>query len=154
MPNLHEMIEEQGRTDVEDIKEVPPIPPGSYLCQIVGNYENIISGRKQTPGVQFTLRLVSADNDVDTGQLQEYLSATGQKLHDITIRHTIWDSPYAMQTLTHFLKDTLGIGGPLKEALSRVPGQQLTATISHRPLTGDDGSVRLMAQVASTARAL
>ena len=64
MPNLHELIEQEAKTNLEDIKEVPPIPVGSYLSQIVGNYENVTSTRKQTAGIQFTVRLISAMEDV------------------------------------------------------------------------------------------
>ena len=123
MPNLHELIEQEAKTNLEDIKEVPPIPVGSYLAQIVGNYENVTSTRKQTAGIQFTVRLISAMDDVDRGTLAEYLDASNQILHDVTIRYTIWESFYAMATLKTFLLNTLGLSGLLKESLSRVPGQ-------------------------------
>jgi len=153
MPNLHELIEQEAKTNIEDIKEVPPIPVGSYLAQIVGNYENVTSARKQTAGVQFTVRLISAMEDVDQDALHDYLDATNQTLHDVTIRYTIWESPYAMSTLKTFLLNSLGLSGPLKESLSRVPGQQLIASITHHPMQSDDGTMRLMAQIGSTARA-
>ena len=153
MPNLHELIEQEAKTNLEDIKEVPPIPVGSYLSQIVGNYENVTSTRKQTAGIQFTVRLISAMQDVDQDALRDYLDASNQTLHDVTIRHTIWESPYAMVALKTFLLNTLGLSGPLKESLARVPGQQLIASITHRPMQSDDGTMRLMAQIGSTARA-
>ena len=154
MPNLHELIETEAQTNLEDIKEVPPIPVGSYLSQVVGNHENITSSRKQTAGIQFTIRLISAGADVDQDSLRDFLEASNQSLHDVTIKHTIWESPYAMSTLKAFLLNTLGINGPLKQALSQVPGRQLISTITHRPMQSDDGTMRLMAQIGSTARAL
>ena len=154
MPSLHEQIEENANTDLDDIKEVPPLPIGNYLCQVLGQYEETTSTRKQTPAVQFTLRLLSAGDDVDQPALQAYLEATRSRLSDVTIKHMIWDSPYAMTTLKHFLRDTLGLAGPLKESLARAPGQQLIATVIHRSVTADDGTTRLLAQVGSTARAL
>lgn len=153
MPNLHELIEQEARTSLENIKEVPPLPTGSYLAQVVGTYENIISSRKQTPAIQFTIRLISASEDVDRGALDEYLTASNQSLHDVQIKHTIWESPYAMSTLKAFLMQTLGLSGNLKEALSQVPGRQLIANVIHRPIQADDGTMRLMAQIGSTARA-
>lgn len=154
MPNLHELVEQEAQTNLSDIKEVPPIPVGSYLAQIVGYHENVTSTRKQTAGIQFTVRLISAGEDVDRDALNSYLEASNQKLGDVTIRHTIWESAYAMTTLKAFLQNTLGLNGGLKEALSRVPGQQLIVSITHRPMQSDDGTMRLMAQIGSTARAM
>src|SRR6185369_12291631 len=54
-------------------KKLKPTSIGSYLAQIVGNYENVTSTRKQTAGIQFTVRLISAMDDVDRGTLAEYL---------------------------------------------------------------------------------
>ena len=153
MPNLHELIEQEARTNLEDIKEVPPLPVGTYLAQIVGNYENITSTRKQTAGLQFTLRLISASEDVDREALAKYLEASNQSLHDVTVKHVIWESPIAMTQLKGFLLNALGLGGNLKEALARVPGQQLMIPIIHRPMQSDDGTMRLMAQTGTPARA-
>jgi hypothetical protein len=154
MPNLHELLEQEARTNLQDIKEVPPIPVGSYLAQIVGNYENVTSTRKQTPGLQFTIRLISAGEDVDSDALRKFLEASNQSLHDVVIKHTIWESPYAMTALKALLLNTLGLSGTLKEALARIPGQQLIVSITHRPTQSDDGTMRLMAQIGSTARAM
>jgi hypothetical protein len=154
MPNLHELIEQEARTNLDDIKDVPPLPPGDYLAQVVGNHENVISSRKQTAGVQFTLRLLQANESVDRDRLDSFLATSNQSLRDVTIRHTFWDSPYAMSSLRSFLKDSLAIHGELKEALSNVPGKQLVVTITHRSQQSDDGSMRLIAQIGSTARAL
>ena len=153
MPNLHELIEQEARTNLENIKEVPPLTVGSYLAQVVGPHENITSSRKQTAGIQFTIRLISAGEDVDRGSLDNFLTASNQSLHDITIKHTIWESPYAMQTLKALLMQTLELQGNLKEALSQVPGRQMIVNITHRPIQSDDGTMRLMAQIGSTARA-
>ena len=153
MPNLHELIEQEARTNLENIKEVPPIPVGSYLAQVVGPHENVTSGRKQTAGIQFNVRLISAGGDVDRDSLGQYLEASNQNLHDVTIKHTIWESPYAMSTLKAFLMQSLELQGNLKEALSQVPGRQFIMHITHRPIQSDDGTMRLLAQIGSTARA-
>ena len=153
MPNLHELIEQEARTNLENIKEVPPLPVGSYLAQVVGPHENVVSGRKQTAGIQFNVRLISAGEDVDRDTLGQYLEASNQNLGDVTIRHTIWESPYAMSTLKSFLMQSLELQGNLKEALSQVPGRQFIMHITHRPIQSDDGTMRLMAQIGSTARA-
>ncbi len=58
-----------------------------------------------------------------------------------------------MSTLKAFLMQTLELQGNLKEALSQVPGRQMIVNITHRPIQSDDGTMRLMAQIGSTARA-
>ena len=154
MANLFERIAQEANTNVEDIKEVPPVPTGTYLAQIAGNYEQTTSTQKQTQGLQFNIRLISAMEDVDQSKLAEFLDATQQRLNDVSVRHTIWDSGYAVSSLGNFLNNTLGIRGPLREALAQVPGKQLMVTITHRAMTSDNGTARLLAQVGSTARAL
>ena len=75
---------------------------------------------------------------------------------DIELTHTIWESPYALTALRDFIYDSLGIDGktPLKEALSEVPGKDLTVQIVHRPFTDNQGNARLRAEIRGTARAL
>ena len=152
MPNLVELIEQNAAVNLEDIKDVPPIPVGNYLAQIVGNYEMTQSSRKQTDGTQFTLRLLQPRDDVDRASLDAYLTAANVNLADVTLRHTIWDSPYALPQLRDFLR-AAGCEGELKYALSNIPGKQLVVTITHRIADSNDGTKRLMAQIGGVARA-
>lgn len=152
MPNLVELIEQNAAVNLEDIKDVPPIPVGNYLAQIVGNYEMTQSNRKQTDGTQFPLRLLQPRDDVDRASLDAYLTAANVNLADVTLRHTIWDSPYALPQLRDFLR-AAGCEGELKYALSNIPGKQLVVTITHRIADSNDGTKRLMAQISGVARA-
>lgn len=152
MPNLIDIIEQEANTNIEDIKDVPPIPVGSYLVQIVGHYEMVKSTQKQTDGLQFTLRFLQARDDVDRDSLSAYLDAAGSRLSDVTMKHTIYDSPYAKQSIRDVLL-AAGCEGPLKQALADVPGKQMIVNVTHRPFERD-GQMRLQAQIGSFARAL
>lgn len=155
MPNMLEIIENDS-TPVEDIKEVPPLPVGTYLAQIVGDCEFIKSSQKQTDGLQFNIRLLNARDDVNAERLATHLEASNRTLTDVMLKYVIWDSPYWDQNLKRFLTDTLEIPGSYtrKQSLSEVPGKQLNVSISNRTQTGQDGTVRLVHDIASTARAL
>lgn len=156
MPSLVDIVNADSTTTLDEIKDVPPLPTGSYLAMVVGNYEAVKSNQKQTDGLQFTLRLVQARDDVDQDALQGHLEASNRGLMDVTLRHTIWDSPYALTSLRDFLRDALGIDGnlPPRQALAEVPGRQLVVNIIHRPFTDNAGNARLRAEIGSTARAL
>lgn len=157
MPSLTEIIEtEAANTSLDDIKDVPPIPVGSYLCQIVGHHENVKSSRQQTDGIRFKVRFLQAREDVEVEKLAEHLEASNRTLGDVTMNMDIWESPYALSSLRSLLRDTLGIDGSLglKQALAEVPGKQFIATVTHRAVQSDGGVMRLAAQIGSTARAL
>ena len=143
-------------TALDEIKDVPPLPVGSYLVMVNGNYEAVKSGQKQTDGMQFNLRVLQAREDVDPEALSAHLEASNRTLMDITLKHTIWDSPYALTSLRDFLRDTLQINGslPPKQALAEVPGKQFIVSMIHRPFTDNSGNARLRAEIGSTARAL
>lgn len=150
MPNLVDLIE--ANVNVEDIKDVPPMPVGSYLVQFVGHYEKVKSAQKQTDGVQFTLRFLQARDDVDQDQLATFLDATNGTLANTTMKHTIYESPYAQQNLRDILL-AAECSGPTKQALAELPGRQVLVNITHRPFERD-GQMRLQAQIGSFARAL
>lgn len=155
MPNMLEIIENDS-TPVEDIKEVPPLPHGTYLAQVVGQCEFVKSSQKQTDGIQFNIRLLNARDDVDSERLATHLEASNRHLGDVTLKYTIWESPYWDQNLKRFLQDTLEIPGTYtrKQSLSEVAGKQLNVSIINRTQTGQDGTVRLVHDIGSTARAL
>jgi hypothetical protein len=153
MPSLEELVISNATKD--EIKDVPPIPTGTYLALVAGPHEMIKSSRKGTPGIEFTLRLLQAMDDVDRDDLETHLGAAGRKLADITMKHTIWDSPYAAQALRDFVYDSLTIDEqlPIKQALSEAPGRNVLVSITHRPMQSADGMARLQAQINSTAKA-
>lgn len=155
MPSFVDIVNTEN-TALDEIKDVPPLPTGSYLAMIAGNYEAVKSTQKQTDGMQFNIRLIQAREDVERTSLEEHLSASNRALMDVQIKHTIWDSPYALTALRDFLRDTLGIDGslPPRQALAEVSGKELIVNIIHRPFTDNSGQARLRAEIGSTARAL
>src|SRR5580765_7548461 len=62
---LLEKIQSEAQTTLDEIKDIPPLTKGHYYAQIIGNAEEIVSAKKQTPGLQFTMRLISARDDVE-----------------------------------------------------------------------------------------
>lgn len=152
MPIFEDIL---NNTTLDDISDVPPVPVGSYLAMITGPHEMVISNQKKTNGVQFTLRLTQARDDVDQDALREYIEASKQNLRDVQIKHTIWESPYFLQSLRDLLRDTLGINGNLeaKAALAEVPGKDLIVNIIHRPFTDNTGKARLRAEIGSMTKA-
>jgi len=156
MPSFIDIIENET-INKDDIKDVPPLPFGHYLAIVSGVHEKIISNEKKTPGFQWKLRLLQPRDDVDRDVLSAYLEAARhEKLADIELSYTIWDSPYALQNVRDFVYDSLGIDGTvdLKEALSQVPGRDVVIQIVHRPFTTNDGQARLRSEIRGTARAL
>lgn len=156
MPSFIDIIENEN-INKDDIKDVPPLPHGHYLAIASGVHEKIISNEKKTPGFQWRLRLLQPRDDVDRDSLTAYLAAARhEKIADVELPYTIWDSPYALQNVRDFVYDSLGVDGTLelKEALSQVPGRDLIVQIIHRPFTTNDGAARLRAEIRSTARAL
>lgn len=49
------------------------LPPGSYVATVQG-YKLDKSSKKQTEFVEFTMKIVEAQNDVDEDALDEYLT--------------------------------------------------------------------------------
>lgn len=153
MPTLEELV--TSNATKEDIKDVPPLPVGTYLAMTVGPHQMVKSTQKQTPGVEFTIRLLQPRDDVDQESLQAHLSAASRTLPDVTLKHTIWDSPYAATALRDFVYETLAIEDsmPIKQALSETPGRNFLLHMKHRPFDAGGGVMRIRAEIDSTARA-
>lgn len=151
MPNFIEIAENET---VEDIKDVPPLPVGSYLALVSGPHEMVVSSQQKTDGCQITYRLVQARDDVDIEALGAYLEASNQQLRDVQMRETIWESPYAKTNLRDRLV-AMDLGKlPLKQALGEIPGKEVLLTITHRPFTDRGGNARLRAEISGVAKAL
>lgn len=152
MPSFIDTIENEAATSVEDIKDVPPFPKGTYLFAIVGNYSRVESkSEKKTPGMEWTLRPMQPI-DVDPEELQTFLDATKKSLFDNTMKHTIWDSAYALSATRDFL---IAFGAnpksSTKEACAELPGKQAYGTIVHRPFTDRSNIARFRAEFGSFA---
>ncbi len=143
MPNFMEAIDSSKKLD--DIRDVPPIPVGTYLVMGNGHAEKVKSTQKGTDGLAFKVKFLQPREDVDPTSLQAFLSASEKSLADHEMTSTIWESPYAEQNLRDLLK-AAGIKGSLgiKQAIAEYPGSQFLVHIRHRP--SQDGS-RLMADI-------
>lgn len=150
MPFLADLVTSNAAKD--DIKDVPPLPAGTYLALIVGNHEMVKSNEKQTDGVQFEYRLVSASEDVDRDELDAHLTARNCSLHEITQKHTIWDSAYAGTALRDFIYDALAIDEklPMKQALAEVPGRNFSIHFRHKPYKAPNQEMKMRAEIDKT----
>jgi hypothetical protein len=149
MPSLAELVTSNAAKD--DIKDVPALPGGTYLALIVGNHE-MIKAQTGTDGIQFMFRLVSASDDVDASELEAHLSARDCSLHDITMKHTIYDSAYAGTALRDFVYDALSINEsmPLKQALAEVPGRNFNVHFRHKPFKAPNDEMKMRAEIDKT----
>jgi len=140
---------------LDDIKDVPPVPIGTYFAQIIGPHEMVKSNTKQTNGAQLTLRLLQPKDDVDPVPLKAHLEASNRNLQDVTMKYTFWDSPYLEQSLRDFFRNAMGFDGDwsIPQCLANVPGKNVCAHVKHRPITSNDGTMRLMAEIDTFARA-
>ena len=122
-----------------------PLPVGTYLCIVDGIPKFDKSTQKQTDYVEFTLKPVQPQSDVD----QEALTAAGG-IGSKTLRTTFYLTEEAVYRLDQFLEN-LGIekGQSRKESVAQAPGRQINAVVSHA--TSKDGTA-VYANVNSTAR--
>ncbi len=122
----------------------PPLPAGGYHCVVLTLPEEITSSKKQTPGYRFTLKILSADDDVDTDELEEIGG-----VEDKTIRNDIWVTPASAFMLRRFLEHC-GIeaeGKTLAEMLDEVPNKEVMVYM--RPEADGRGGMRSV--IANTA---
>jgi hypothetical protein len=142
-------------TKIDDIKDIPAFPTGTCLAQIVGPHEMVKSGQKQTDGAQINLRMLQPSDDIDQEALQAHLTAANRRLNDVILRYTFWDSPYLEQSLRDFFRNALGFPGEwsLSQCFANIPGKNVLVHIRHRPVLSNDGTMRIMAEVDSFARA-
>lgn len=143
MANFMEALDSNKK--VSDIKDVPPIPVGTYLVMVAGHAERTKSTQKGTDGLAFRFKFIQPRDDVDPQSLKTFLEASEKNLSDHEMTFTIWESPYAEQNFRDLIKN-LGVNDNLgmKQACAEVPGAQCLAHIRHRP--SQDGQ-RLMADI-------
>lgn len=142
-------------TRLDDIKDIPPIPAGTYFTQIVGPHEMIKSGKKQTDGAQITLRLLQAKDDVDADALASHLEASNRNLQDVQMKYVFWDSPYLEQSLRNFFRNAMGFDGDwsVAQCFANIPGKNVLVSVKHRPVQANDGTMRISAEVDTFANA-
>jgi hypothetical protein len=134
---------------VGDIERPKPYPVGSYIALVEGlpKFEKV--GENQTACADFTLRFISANEDVDKLALMEAGQINGK-----TIRHRVFLTEDSVWRAKKFLVDDLGIddeGGKktLTQLMNEAPGRQVMITVRHRP--AKDGSV-VYSEISQTAK--
>ena len=122
--------------DTTDHVERPkPLPVGTYLC-IVGAPRYDRSSKKGTPFVEFLLRPLDADEDVDPEDLEAAGGLDGK-----TIRATYYDTPDAIYRLDEFhVHCGLDLGDPASRRTRNdmVVNAQVLAYVKHRTPEGSD----------------
>lgn len=144
-------ILDRAPTEVDRPK---PLPSGTYTCVVNGLPEYGESSKKKTPFVRFTLKVLAADDDVDTEALNEWMQKAGgetRSLTDATIRDTYYLTEDAVYRLDGFHQNC---GIELEDGVSRrqrneqTNGCQLKVFIKHRP--SEDGTT-IFAEIGATA---
>ena len=136
-------------TPLKEIERPKPYPVGSYIALVEGlpSFDKV--GENQTPCVDFNLRFLSANDDVDKLQLVEAGGINGK-----AIRHRLFLTKDAAWRLKKFLIDDLqlddadGTKTPT-QVINEAPGRQVMITIRHRP--SKDGTV-VYSEIAQTAK--
>lgn len=143
-PNFASVLD----ADAATIERPKPLPVGSYTGIIVGMPRFDKSKKKQTPFVEFTIKLTAALDDVDAAEL-EAIGGLGDK----TMKHTLYDTPDAGYRIKEFLCNDLGLelddSGTLRPLLDQVPNLPVGISVIHEP--SQDGQ-SVFARIGSTFR--
>jgi hypothetical protein len=141
-PNFSSILDKPSSS----VEKPKPWPVGTYTAVVTGLPRQDKSAKKQTPFVEFTLKPLSAEEDVD----QEALDAMGG-IGEKTIRATYYLTEDALWRLQKFLGDC-GIetetDESLRQLIDQTPGCQVKINIKHR--ASDDGET-IFAEIGSTA---
>lgn len=139
-PNFGSILD-RAPTEVERPK---PLPVGTYITQLVGLPRQDKSAKKGTEFVEFTHKILEAGEDVDTDDLQAYLTApdgTKRKLSEVTVKNTFYLTENSIWRLKDFLKncgfDVDDEKASLREMVEGTAGQKVGIVISHE--ASDDG---------------
>lgn len=147
-PQLASILDRQ----VGDADRPKPMPVGTYHMMVVGAPRFDKSRNKGTDFVEFTLKFLSAEEDVDEDDLAEALTKTNGEtapLTDKTMRLTFYLTEGSAYRLDDFLKH-LGIEGDISrsQAIAETANRECLAVIRHKP--SDDGE-RIYANIDKTA---
>lgn len=143
-PNFASILDE-APTEIERPK---PLPVGTYVCVVQGQPSYDKSNKKGTPFVEFTLRPVAAEEDVDADDLAAMGGFDGK-----TIKATFYLTEDAVFRLDEFHEHC---GIDISEPASRkvrndaVVNAQVCAVIKHE--MSQDGS-QTFARLSRTAQA-
>ena len=126
-----------------EIEKPKPLPQGSYITQIVGQPRFDKSTKKQTEYVEFTHKLLAAQEDVD----EDELKALGG-VKDKVMKNTFYLTEGAAWRLKEFLEHCgIDEADSLREMIEETPGKQVGIFINHE--ASQDGT-SVFARVGKT----
>ena len=114
-------------TQMSEVERPKPIPVGHYIAMVDGRYKQDVSAQKQTPYVEFQMKLIKALDDVDADDLKAALTKpSGQStpLNAKSLRNTYYLTEDSLFRLKDFLED-LGLdvnGKTFSELLDETAG--------------------------------
>lgn len=140
-------------------RQTKPLPRGSYLAMVQGQPRFDKSSNKGTEFVEFSMKIMEAQEDVDEDDLKEYLTdASGKKksLTDVVVRNTYYLTENSTFRLVSFLDHLDGITPDKvdeveetsRQRIAEATGKSCIINIRHEPWQNGEG---VSARVASTA---
>lgn len=116
-----------------EIERPKPLPQGSYNTVILGQPRYDKSSKKQTEFVEFTHKLLSAGEDVDTDDLKEALG--DKNLNEVTMKNTYYITEGSTWRLKDFLShcglDTDDEKSSMRELIEETPGKSVGIFVNH-----------------------
>lgn len=148
-----------SRPSNEIDRTVKQLPVGHYRAIVQGQPRYDKSSKKQTPFVEFQMKILEVI-EADEEALDEYLtSADGKKkkITDCTINNVYYLTEAAAGMVLRFLDDldgldeeeALEVKDTLEQRISEAPGKSCIITIRHEPRQSGDG---MIARIGGTAR--
>lgn len=118
-----------------DIERPKPLPVGTYVAMVEGMPRIDKSTKKQTEYVEFTMKILGAQEDVDPDALEEYGG-----IGEATVKNTYYITDKSTYRLKEFYI-ALGLdieGKTSRELLEECPGKECLITIKHQPAQSGD----------------
>ena len=126
-----------------EIEKPKPLPQGSYITVLVGQPRFDKSSKKQTEYVEFTHKLLAAQEDVDEDELK---SMGGIK--EKVMKNTFYLTEGAAWRLKEFLEHCgIDEADSLREMIEETPGKQVGIFVNHE--ASQDGT-SVFARVGKT----
>lgn len=131
-PNFADILDESPA----EVSAPLPLPQGTYVCVVAGAPVYDKSTKKQTPYVEFTLRPLAAEADVDPTELEETGGLEGK-----TLRATFYlteDAVYRLDEFHQHCGIDLEDGQSRRQRNDAVMNAEVRAFVKHE--TSADGS--------------
>lgn len=134
----------------DDVRPPPVLPQGPYLTIVQGLPEQFLSSRQKTPGLRFTLKIISALEGVD----EEAVAGIEGGVVGKTIKNELYLTDNSLFMLKNFFEHC-GIdvaGKSMGELIDETPNREVVAYIKH-DMIGEGDEARPIAKVGRTAPA-